>query len=149
MFMLAPRIHFCGYYYCKEKYIKFGEKSMSQTFTPLNDNNSQYNNSGQPLIEKENNQGEFIIKDDMVYVRYNRAQTIFQYNMRIRGSSVGAHDMLMVENYSMYQIDLNYTYNIYSSNADDSSKVYKYKPLQQIKDDIDEKKYRKIKYMSL
>ncbi len=33
--MLCPRIHYGGYYYCKEKYIKIGEKNMNITFTPV------------------------------------------------------------------------------------------------------------------
>jgi hypothetical protein len=35
LFMQAPRVNFNGFYVCKHKYVKIGEKGLTHTVTPL------------------------------------------------------------------------------------------------------------------
>ncbi|EAR93830.1 F-box protein (macronuclear) [Tetrahymena thermophila SB210] len=195
MFMEAPRIHFGGYYICKERYTKIGEKDLHHTITPLIEityyryfrflpdgrmffllsnkklkkdaiikslsqdyylaeqyEMNQLNNNGNMLAnlqDKQQNYGEFVLKEDYVYVRFNSSTTVFQYDMKIASSSYGAHNLLIVANYSMLEIPLNHNYSLYKAKPEDSSKVFRYKPLEELRIDLTDPQFQIYKKMSL
>lgn len=62
--------------------------------------------------------------------------------MAIGSSSFGAHDLLYVSDYSMYEVPLNHKYNLYKSEiAIDSSRIFKYKPNTEIKNSLNDPEF--------
>lgn len=79
--------------------------------------------------------GEFVQKEDKIYVRYNFNDQIFNLDLTITSSVYGKNDNLKINSHSMKFISQQYVQQLYQAN-EDSAKYFQYMYIKEFKFDL-------------
>ena len=76
-----------------------------------------------------------------MFVKLHRSVTLFEYVLRVRSSSQNMNDVLVYDSYTQRTVGNHHIYQLYKP-IPDVIKMYKYKPVAELRSEIKDHKLR-------